>query len=117
MEVKLSRFTHFFTKVDTGYTALHNALSLETIFLENDAVKLLKENNFSQCDDEAIETLRSMGFVVNMNDNENVALDKVRQRLKPDLWVMYLILTDKCNLQCKYCFIEAGFSENYVFVT
>jgi uncharacterized protein len=27
--------------------------------------------------------------------------------------VLYLIITDKCNLECRYCFIEAGFSEDY----
>lgn len=119
--IKLSKFTHVLDNDKYKHIALFHAINLSTVFLERNALALLDSlkvgNNYDQLsssEQQFIDELTQSGYVVDSNNLENDIIGNIRSQLKPKLSVLYLILTDKCNLGCKYCFIEAGFPTDYV---
>jgi uncharacterized protein len=116
---RLSRFAHVYDKGETHY-ALFHSIKLSTIFLGQQSASLigrLKEGVdievLSPAEKDLVANLSSLGYVGESNADKT-ELERVKTSLEPRLTLMYLILTDRCNLQCKYCFIEAGFPQDYV---
>lgn len=117
--LKLSKYAHIFDDKNHPHIALHHSVKLSTIFLERECLEILNQLKTGLDDillsteqKEFIDELVKMKFVVDFSANENLPVDFI-PCLKPDLSVMYLILTDRCNLGCKYCFVEAGFPADY----
>ncbi len=113
--LKLSRFTHVFSKDDLDYVAVYNSITLRTVFIEKAAADqafglLPKMCGYS--DHGLVKQLMDLGYIVDSDIAESIP-EEVEAHLQPALCVMYLILTDYCNLGCKYCFIEAGFPSDY----
>ena len=116
--VKISSFVTVYDN-DQDHLALYHSIKLLPVFVEKSQSNFIKslqcgvdENLLTQEEKNIVDDLIKIGFIANQSVEECDLLE-IRQHLKPDLSVMYLILTDKCNLKCKYCFIEAGFSEDY----
>ncbi len=116
---------------ENDYCIFHS-LSLKKIYGNQDIFRIfdifekgkkvsdiLKE--FSEKDkDKFLKTVTQMynfSFLVEENLNEKELLNIARKELpkKPLLNVMYLILTDKCNFACKYCFVEGNIKKDYKF--
>jgi uncharacterized protein len=119
--LKLSRFAYIFDNNKQNHIALFHAVNLSTIFLERNISNLLNslKIGIDECQllgDEwqIVDSLMQSGYIVNSKDPEISVINAIKDQLKPKLSVLYLILTDKCNLKCKYCFIEAGFPTNYI---
>jgi len=118
--VKLSRFVHIFEDATLEHFALFHSIKLSPIFLEYKTlgiVEVLRSginlNLLTNEEKDFVEQLVNLGFVVSSDvyeDDLNIIQSKI---LQPCLATMYLILTDRCNLGCKYCFVEAGFPEGY----
>lgn len=54
-----------------------------------------------------LEVLTEEEMLIPSNIDELDVISKIQNRLgKPEIEVMYLVLTDRCNMRCTYCFLE-----------
>lgn len=123
--VKLSRYCHVYRKENV--IAIFHSLHVKTIFvsLEEDADfvnRLVGHSEISLANLNPqqfnfVQQLQSLKMLVE-NDFED---DKILKDLQQDrtgnidISIMYLLLTDQCNLACKYCFIEGAIPEGHRF--
>jgi uncharacterized protein len=121
--VKLSRFAHLFESEQHNSIALYHSVKISPVYLEMAAKPLLERleggldlDSVTGVERLFVNQLAELEYVVREDAPES-DLDEVRLRFKAHLTTMYLILTDKCNLGCKYCFVEAGFPEGYKCAT
>jgi len=103
--MKLSRFAHVIP-VDEDITALYHSLNIKTVFVSS---KLLNQiENFDKTDIYGDKLYRSGILVDSSSEDDNLSGKMVESLLSlpSSVSVMYLLLTDACNLACDYCFIE-----------
>ncbi len=115
---RLSRFAHVYERGD--YAALYHTVTMELAFLPAAVARSVRDE-FADggdaiglaaraVDDAAtvVETLVSTGHLVREGTDEDAWFRDLRDRYAADpaLQVLYLILTDACNLRCSYCFEE-----------
>ncbi|KKR75432.1 MAG: Radical SAM additional 4Fe4S-binding domain protein [Parcubacteria group bacterium GW2011_GWE2_40_8] len=103
--MKLSRFVHTIP-VDKDMVALYHSLNIKVIFVSRELINQIEGLNKL---DAYSDKLYSAGMVVKSEDEDKNLLDKTIKSLMSlpsPVSVMYLLLTDACNLACDYCFIE-----------
>jgi len=118
--LRFSRFVHEFKRNKT--IALYHSLTHQVIYLTEEAYRgfkekieagkrLTKKHHFSTHD------LVKQGFLVSLVYDENRILKGIQDNFlgKPAFGILYLLLTDICNLQCRYCYIEGAMPANYSF--
>jgi len=99
-------------------TAFFHSLSFEVIYVPNDegdiflsAIdSLVKDSDISKfLKNETLSALVNGKMVVDYEYNEMQELYTLRESLVDDttLEMMYMILTDDCNLKCSYCFEDS----------
>lgn len=122
INLRLSRFTHF---VPLGeHVAVYNALNLALLFLPKDVVRKIEVASKQQSLDDllvgsseeqekmrdVVQQMESWHMLVPFGYDEMSDLEGIRQRLdQQPIGILYLLLTDRCNFACRYCFIEGGF--------
>src|ERR1035437_10269670 len=117
--VRFSRFIHQFQRDDVA--GLYHSLTHQVLFLPaSDYQKLKKkiEENDKLADiASSVEDLMRLGFLVSQNYEEDGILEEVRRNFlgKPAFGILYLLLTDTCNLRCKYCFVVGAMSSGHVY--
>ena len=115
-KMRLSKWSHVFER--EGTIAILNSLTMDVAYLgKSDYALLVSAIGDSSPIDPSLSTvLREQGMMVEDSADEDVALRSLRDRLKSELTVdlLYLLLTDACNLRCRYCFEDApDRSENF----
>ncbi|MBU0530933.1 radical SAM protein [Patescibacteria group bacterium] len=129
MNLKLSSLTHQFTR--PGTVAFYNSLSLRPIFLGEEVAKTIQTefaspgtdpddfiSRYSQqikgCD-QLIEAMQQTKILVgaDVSETEVIKWFAGHHTGHPYISIMYLILTDRCNLGCDYCFIVNKFDEEH----
>lgn len=130
--LRLSRWTHLFFKKETGYFALYNSLTFDVIFLEKkyfQLVKILKNGTipdflikrlkvFSEREimDLLKELYKAKLICYLKEDDTELLRKKILENIFPvGLEALYLIVTDNCNLRCKYCLINNNIPQDYKF--
>jgi len=97
-----SKFTNILA-VDDGVVALYHSLNLKVVFIsENLLNRLFTLSEYNT-------KLRATGMIVESHKDDDELLKKIVDSLmsRPSIpSVMYLLLTDACNLACEYCFVE-----------
>jgi uncharacterized protein len=128
--LRLSRWAHMFFKKGVDYFATYHSLNIETIFLEKKFHKIFKMFKIGTTIDHIIANTRSIsaeeiedvcnelfkvGIIVPVLQDDKVLLSQKQQKyiFPPGLETMYLIVTDTCNLKCKYCFINNNMPTDY----
>lgn len=129
LSIRLSLWTHVFSEEDKGHIALYHSLSMELIFLEkkyqpvveffrlgttlNHLIRKFPE--LSREMTKLVKELWRIGMVVAVSDDDMKLLEEKREQhvLSPGLETLYLIVTDSCNLRCRYCFINGNMPKGY----
>ena len=109
----LSKFAHKMKK--DGYIARFNSLKNIPVFYKEeydvDVVRYIE----SGCSDDLmfdniktiIELLMKHKIIVPSHEYDDAILEAIQNAAdEPYISIMYLILTEKCNFNCSYCFIE-----------
>lgn len=104
----LSKFTHIF-EVKPNVFAYYNSLFLRPVYVNSDESILLQQYvNGDNVDisDELKKAIIDNKIVVESIDEDNELLINAKnQLLTPYPTIAYFILSEKCNLACKYCFL------------
>lgn len=109
--MKLSRFAKIY-QVDDVF-AYYNSIRIKPVFLtkdNHDDLTLALSNQIVINDmDEIIKLLFEYRILINydIEDDDIYKLAK-SYKPKPSVSVAYFILTEQCNLACKYCFLGNG---------
>jgi len=105
-----SRWCHQFNK--DGITALINSLTLEVVYVTTaDLDSLVKDlactGNAKQSELEQV--LISQKMLIEDEKEDEVLFRKIYEKLKSRLTLemIYLLVSDGCNLRCTYCFEDA----------
>ncbi len=124
---KASIYSHFYEK--DGYYALYHSLYMNLLYVKKDAFDVFCKiksgvrtreiiNSHKYINKEAvIDTIKLLyenNLIVNSSDKESILNKENLSNISIDIQIMYLILTDKCNLNCKYCFIENAIDNNHL---
>lgn len=118
---RLSRFTHFID-IGNGLTAVYDSAVLAVYVIESDVADWMQSlRSFESTSNEIqtgsqgdsfltkhadlIEELTRLGVI---NRDDEAVLDALRSELsRPRFAILYLLLTDNCNLACGYCYVKA----------
>ena len=98
---ELSRFAHVF---DLGeHVALWHSLRMKPVFIERGLYELLQNG---ECSEELErELIDKKIFLSYVGEDEHI-ISRLRQTApQPDVNLAYFILSEHCNLACKYCFV------------
>lgn len=107
--MQLSRWCHLFHQ--NGVSALVNSLTLGVVYVPTEELRAFMEklcsSNVAE-EDDLPRLLVSQGLLVENRAADERVFAKIHERLKSDmsLELLYLLVTDGCNLQCTYCFEE-----------
>lgn len=108
----LSRFSHVFDLGDA--VALYHSLRMKPVFLSKDTYQSLRDYLVgSFCDSQlpvelqsVITQLQKYKIITNTPEEDEKVLQFVRGMVpSPRINVCYMILSEQCNLACKYCFL------------
>jgi sulfatase maturation enzyme AslB (radical SAM superfamily) len=114
--VRLSKWCHIFRR--SGNLAMFHSINLGVVFFpEEEAEQILVKSasrkiERSELEDrvgaETVQTLLDEGLIVSMFEKDEDLLQTTRDQLKREisLELLYLLVTDNCNLCCRYCFEE-----------
>lgn len=117
MRLKRSPFLHLVSVSDDHY-ALYHSLSMETAFLPKVFVEshLDGENFFSSdsISEDVLMSLQKLGLLIDERADGYEDYRAHRKLLEePAINILYLLLTDACNMRCKYCYFLAPMPADY----
>ena len=97
----LSRFAHVF---DLGeHVALWHSLRMKPVFIERGLYELLQNG---ECSEELERELIDKKIFLSYEGEDEQIISRLRQNApQPDVNLAYFILSEHCNLACKYCFV------------
>lgn len=118
--VKLSRYAHRFDL--DGAVALYHSLRMKPVYLNRESYGNLQAwlaGSFCDTLDEAPEAIKQevkelakFKILTKTDDEDENVLNFVKSKIpKPMINVCYMILSEQCNLACKYCFLGNNDSE------
>ena len=98
---QISRFVH---KFDLGeHVALWHSLRMQPVYLEKEVYERLLRG---ECPDYLKDELIRKKILLSEEGEDEVVLARMRSKVpKPDVRLGYFILSENCNLACKYCFV------------
>ncbi|SKC59172.1 uncharacterized protein SAMN02745115_01672 [[Eubacterium] yurii] len=112
--VNMSRFTHSY---DLGEAvALYHSLRMRPVYLSNNSFKSLQAwlvGSFNYSIENApeeikaeVQELTKYKILTQTQDEDSKVLNFVRSKIpSPAINVCYMIMSEQCNLACKYCFL------------
>ena len=112
--VKLSRFTHNYDLKDA--IALYHSLRMKPVYLSKEKYESLqtwlasslsdKLNNIPQEIEREVQELLKYKIITKVEDEDEKVLEFIKSKIpNPAINVCYMILSEQCNIACKYCFL------------
>jgi len=100
-----------------GVVALYHSLTHQVMYLEERVYQELQDLIETKRTPPQAKELIKQGFLVSLGYEENRILQEIRDKFlgRPVFGILYLLLTDICNLRCRYCYIEGAIPANYTF--
>jgi len=119
MGLKQSPFLHV-VSVDDEYVALYHSLNLEVAFLKKSFVENCRQGQiwiaFDATSARVLESLKKLGLLI---DEQSDGYEQYREYQKaleePAINILYLLLSDACNIRCRYCYFLAPMPRGYRF--
>lgn len=132
LEENINHFNKLgFNKLEFGF------VNIDYEFIKDRYFKIMKkliENNYfntymidvfnfgEQIDKKTIKTFDNNNQIIfeetvmtkNNNSNKNTELANLYLRTKKNNLTIVLIITEKCNLQCKYCYVNQNLKDSFV---
>lgn len=128
--LRFSKFLHILD-IGNGIAAFYNALNQAVVYTSTElssAIRALQKPfstnelclGLGKSDKRAVKSLvRQLWrhkMLLEPDEDEMLDLETLRQFLdKPQIAILYLLLTDACNIACKYCYFEGCIPEGYKF--
>lgn len=102
--MKLSDYVKIYCINDNVY-AYYHSLRMIPVYLDKSEHDAINEGRINSLHENTIDTLRKCRILI--DDNEEDGLIERVQKLvhEPYICIAYFILTEQCNLSCKYCFL------------
>lgn len=102
----LSKYVHMY-RIE-NYNLLYHALTTKVFLISNSQAEMLKNNEISIAFSEnEIELLKKKGLIINREEGINEInieqIIKENNQENPDLFTLYLLLSERCNMNCVYC--------------
>lgn len=112
--IRLSRFAHVFDLDEA--VALYHSLRMKPVYLSKDKYESLQAwlassfcTEYDVAPDsikEEVLQLKKWKILTSKDDEDDRVLEFIRSRIpEPAISVCYMILSEQCNLACKYCFL------------
>lgn len=117
MRLKQSPFLHLYS-VSNDYYALYHSLNMEVAFLAKEFVENHREGGaFFSSDTDSEDVLRSLqklGLLIEEDSDGYESYQEYQKTLdEPAINILYLLLTDTCNIRCKYCYFLSPMPPDY----
>lgn len=117
MRFKQSPFLHI-VPVDDEYVALYNSINLEVAFLKRSFIEQYQQGQTFTASDATseyiLEQLKELGFFIEEQANGYELYQEHQKALdEPAINILYLLLSDACNIRCRYCYFLAPMPRNY----
>lgn len=104
--------------MDDEYVALYNSINLEVAFLKRGFIEQCQQGQTFIASDATsepiLEQLRKLGLLIEeeadgyeLYREYQIALDE------PAINILYLLLSDACNIRCRYCYFLAPIPRGY----
>ena len=106
--LKKSKYFHYMNIKD-DVAALYNSLILDVFYTDRELLNKLLKDDFYSIDKKSINTLVKKGILVKDSKTDKKAYDMLMKHYMKDtkkIDFIYLIVSQGCNLGCKYCFLE-----------
>lgn len=109
--VEISKFVHTF---DLGkHVALWHSLRMQPVFLTKEAYTDLMSDS---CDNEIKQELTKKKIILSHDGEDEDVIGWVRKQVpRPAISLCYFILSERCNLACKYCFLGNNSEKRELF--
>jgi len=113
--VRLSRFVHFLDIDKSSNIAMFNSLSMSMAVIDEEVVHMLKDGHLDLISRHELDLLIKHKILATEKDDDR-DLEKARSFFeKKVIGTLCLMLTDACNLKCRYCFVEHRFPASHKF--
>ena len=113
---KLSPFVHQLPLTNNEYQTLYNALTLGLVVVRKDVVRAINKGLWQKINPATLRHLQMIKAVILTEETGFKELQKAQKFFKRNiLGVLCLMLTESCNLRCRYCFIEHKFPKGHRF--
>jgi uncharacterized protein len=96
-----------FFNLDSDFLVVYNSLYGSLVLIDRETGEALKRGDFSRVlnDSEALRSLLDAGVLIEDDLDEDSYLKKLRESMfSSDFISIFLSLTSRCNLACKYCY-------------
>lgn len=119
MRLKKSPFLHIIP-VDNEHVALYNSLNLEVAFLKKRFIERCQQGQtFTTLDatsERIFESLSKLGLLIEEQADGYELYREYQKALdEPAINILYLLLSDACNIRCRYCYFLAPMPSGYRF--
>jgi len=119
MQLKQSPFLHIIS-LDGGYVALYNSLSLEVAFLKEEFVEQCWQGDvwiaLDRTSEQVLKSLQRLGILISKDTDGYEQYREYQGALKePAINILYLLLSDACNIRCRYCYFLAPMPCDYQY--
>lgn len=112
--MNFSKYTHI-VKVDNEMYALYNSLLIDIVFLNKSELDRLKQELANRIESwsEQLEYLYKHFYLIdNENQDDEIYNNAVNKIPSPQIKNTYIIISEKCNFNCEYCFLKDAVYKN-----
>ena len=103
---RLSKYAHLYSI--EGYHVLYHALTTKVFLISDLQAKELKSKGVDVAfSDREINLLKTKKLIINAKEDvKEICIDEIvkeNHQENPDVFILYLILSERCNMNCLYC--------------